>query len=1085
MRSQQFYQGFLTPFEGERLDFLQNLQDNSVALLVRAKDGTTFIEFEGEPMPNVREKYVTFMWEMALAKHTGKSNPIANFDLLVNGQKLFQFNAVQESNDPDWVIRQENGAELAFVKSLIDKKGGDVFGFMFLTLPRADYEAGKSVRIKIIGGNSNSPDWYMAFQNVVKTTATAAILPALAKQDGQLKQPVELKYNHLGINTTGEVMIAGLPNTKVQIKPGENEYTLYLDTVETAKPIKVTLKVKDKEHTFDLTQKPVRAFDVYFLPHSHIDIGFTHLQKEVEQMQWRNFEEGIALAEKTKDYPEEARYKWNVEIMWAVDSYLKNADENKRKQFIEAVKNGWIGLDALFGSELTGLQREEELMHITDAANDFEASTGVTTQTAMITDVPGYSWGIVPALAKNGVKYFSIGPNHMPHLANGGYQVGNTFNAWADIPFYWTSPSGKDKVLFWMSGHGYSWFHDWLLGTLNKSGGTPILKFLNELDNDGYPYDIVQLRYTMGDNAGPDTGMPDFVRDWNEKYAYPKFRIATTAQMFEAFEERYGDQLPTHSGDFSPYWEDGAASSAVETGINRNTADRLVQAEALWAMNKTLPDFPHEMSANAWQNVLLFSEHTWGAISSKSDPDGDFTKDQWAVKQGFALKADSLADVLLEQALPTMEGAYDYFQVYNTSSWTRSDLVSIPSRTTSANEVLLDENKNEVVFQVLKNGEIVFIAKEVKPFSSKKYYFKKRKKKSSKSEQSTTGNILRSKNLTMRIGKNGTIESILQKGNANDLIDAGSKFGFNEYWYTGLNAENPRKTENATIKPTESGPILSEITITSDAPGAKKVFRKIRLIKDLDRIDIENTVDKLKELKDENVRYSFPFNIADFTTRIDQAYHVLIPDKNQLKGANKNFFCAQRFVDFSNENYGVTVANLDAPLVEMGAMLGQDWMKDMRNRPWLDKHQPSTTLFSWVMNNAWFVNYKGFQEGLITSRYRIMPHQKWSDADRKKFGIAQSQPLLVVPATKKATTHKPLLQIIGADEVIVTSLKPAKDGKGIIVKLLNAVDHDATFSLQWQSPKAVYRSNNKEAKGDQVGDNLKLSAWEFLIIRAE
>ena len=39
----------------------------------------------------------------------------------------------------------------------------------------------------------------------------------------------------------------------------------------------------------------------------------------------------------------------------------------------------------------------------------------------MISDVPGYTWGLVPVLAQSGIKYFSWGPNPNDHL---GYARG-------------------------------------------------------------------------------------------------------------------------------------------------------------------------------------------------------------------------------------------------------------------------------------------------------------------------------------------------------------------------------------------------------------------------------------------------------------------------------------------------------------------------------------------------------------------------------------------------------------------------------------------------------------------------------------
>ena len=160
---------------------------------------------------------------------------------------------------------------------------------------------------------------------------------------------------------------------------------------------------------------------LYFLPHSHVDIGFTHVQTEVEQRQWQNLEQAIALARRTADYPPGARFKWNSEVLWAVDSYLTQARPQQRRALLEAVRKGWIHLDALYGNELTGLCRPEELFQLLDAARRISAEHNIAFESAMISDVPGYTWGIVPALAQHGIKYFSIGPQpHSPHRLHPG-----------------------------------------------------------------------------------------------------------------------------------------------------------------------------------------------------------------------------------------------------------------------------------------------------------------------------------------------------------------------------------------------------------------------------------------------------------------------------------------------------------------------------------------------------------------------------------------------------------------------------------------------------------------------------------------
>ncbi|MCO6478643.1 MAG: hypothetical protein J5I94_18565 [Phaeodactylibacter sp.] len=1085
VRSAEFTHGFATPLAGERLDFLPNLRDGAIALFLQAPGEEKGIEFETGPMPGT-EKKQTFLWEAGLSRTTGGLPMV--FSLEVNGKPLFVFETVRDTAGRHWILTNEQGAELAFVTSFIDPEKGDLFGYMFLSLPRTLAPAGKPVNIRITAREGSGTGWYMAFQNRVQAASTAYAMPALVRDGQALRQPVNIEYVHLGAPAPAAILMDGEQQLVTTFHPGENKLTFLAGQVEAPTDARVEIVLPERTTVHDIQLRPVRHFEVYLLPHSHVDIGFTHKQAEVEQMQWRNFEQGIELARKTADYPEGARYKWNVEVLWAVDGYLKNAAPEKREAFLEAVRKRWIGLDALYGSELTALQRPEELMHTVSFANRIEREYNIPVESAMITDVPGYAWGIVPALAQNGVRYFSIGPNHMPHLAHGGYQVGFTFEAWGDIPFYWESPSGKEKVLFWMTRHGYSWFHDWLLGRLRKSGGTPILKFLDELDEEGYPYNLVQLRYTLADNGGPDTDMPDFVREWNEKYEYPKLRIATTIEMFRDFEERYGDELPSYRGDFTPYWEDGAASSAVETAASRNAAEQLVQAEALWAM--LAPEkYPAAAFDEAWTNVVLFSEHTWGSITSKTDPDGELATSQWEVKQGFALGAARQAQALTAKAAISALGSTprppNAFLVFNTTSWPRTELVKLPDEWKVRDRHIIGQDGEEVPSQVLSDGRLAFFAQDIPPFGALRYSLKEGQPKTAKKGVRVKENELSNEAIAITIDEtSGAISKITFQGK--NLVDEENAYGFNEYWYTGLNAANPQKSSAPKIRIKENGPLLASFLIESDAPGAHSLQREVELAAGQEQIRITNTVDKIKVLEDENVRFSFPFHIPESQARIDLAWAVMRPELDQLKGANKNFFCPQRWVDFSNADGGVTWANLDAPLAEIGGMYGQDWMSDMKARPWIETYRPSKLLFSWVMNNAWFVNYKGYQEGPATFRYVIRPHRGFDSSEAKKFGIEQSQPLIPVAVPEGQGSIASLFTLEGSPSVIVSSLRPARDGNGWVVRLFNTTEEDATVRLNWGDRKAgpMYRSNPEEVVGAPLGPEISMDGWEILTVRA-
>ncbi len=143
--------------------------------------------------------------------------------------------------------------------------------------------------------------------------------------------------------------------------------------------------------------QPERQWTVYLLPHSHNDIGYTHLQPEVERKQWANIDTALDLIRKTADYPPGARFKWNTEVLWAVDSYLREQPPEKQQRLIDAIRAGQVEMDALYCNELTGLCRPEELLRLCECSQRLAKRCGVKVESAMISDVPGYTWGLVPA----------------------------------------------------------------------------------------------------------------------------------------------------------------------------------------------------------------------------------------------------------------------------------------------------------------------------------------------------------------------------------------------------------------------------------------------------------------------------------------------------------------------------------------------------------------------------------------------------------------------------------------------------------------------------------------------------------------
>ena len=534
--------------------------------------------------------------------------------------------------------------------------------------------------------------------------------------------------------------------------------------------------------------------------------------------------------------------------------------------------------------------------------------------------------------------------------------------------------------------------------------------------------------------------------------------IATTGEMFREFEKRYGDKIPEYRGDFTPYWEDGAASTACETALNRTAAERLVQAQTLWALHDPA-HFPDEEFGQAWRNIILFTEHTWGAHNSISAPDNEFVIGQWNIKKAFALNADMMSRKLLTDAVTDKtEGnrVIQFVDVYNTASWLRTDLVILPSAYKTAGDCVKNGNGKIVPSQRLSTGELAFFAGEIPPLGARRYSFHDENMLDS-NFVSVTGTTISNGLITVDINEQtGAISSLKHKGIDGDFVNGGNGPGINEYFYVpGKDPAEAQRSGDTAISIKEQGPLLVSLKIESKAPGCNNLVREIRLIDRIDRVDIINTVDKKRVTGKESVHFGFPFNVEDGAIRLDIAWGVIRPDIDQLPGANRNYFTVQRWADVSNDTSGITLATLDAPLMEIGSMNAEKWNLDS-TRPWLKSVEPSQTLYSYVMNNYWHTNYKAYQEGPTTFRYCLKPHKGFDSAEAKRFGIESSQPLIAVPVTGNNPVIKPE-KTLSSGNIIVSSIKPCDNGKFLLVRLFNASDKPERLTRP--AHKQVWLSN--------------------------
>lgn len=939
---------------------------------------------------------------------------------------------------------------------------------------------------------------FFAAEPAEATPARIAIqgkaLPIVERQGENGRRPFRLNLEYpYAESVSALVTVEGQAPRPVELRFGANALAYVLPAFDESRTLPVTVEVSGKpvaEARISVAPAPQRT--VYILPHSHTDIGYTAIQTDIEEKQINNLVQGMADAHATAGYPEGSRFVWNVEVAWAADLFLRRLGPSHQERFHAAVRSGQVSLQGMYLNELTGLCRPEELIRLFRYATELGARTGVPIDSAMISDVPGFTWGTVTALAQAGIRYLSVAPNYFD-------RIGTILVEWENKPFWWVGPDGRNKVLVWIPFWGYAMSHRY-----GKMSPRLVEDFCDGLERRSYPYEIAYVRWAgHGDNAVPDPSICEFVRDWNATHLWPRFVIASTSEAFRAFEARYGAGLPEVKGDWTPYWEDGAGSSAAETALNRASSDRLAQAEALWAMVDPAR-YPTARFEEAWNNVLLYSEHTWGAHCSISQPAIPFTTDQWAIKQSYATTANLQSRQLLNDAVlglagvpePTKPGQVD---VFNTTSWTRSELVLIPQESSGGGNFVVDDAGTPVPAQRLAGGELAVFVRDIPPFSGRRLSLSASGNAPPTDRLEVSETTLDNGLIRVRLDPNtgGVLE--LRRAGGPNLVDTTDGQAINDYLYMlGDDPALARKNGPVRIRIRDRGPLVATLRVESEAPGCHALIRDLRLAAGAAHVEILDLVDKQRLVarsyfeKDgkESLNFAFPFEVPEGRLRIDLPFGVMRPDQDQMPSACRNWLTVGRWVDVFNHVGGVTWVTLDAPLLQIGGLTANLLNSQTNPEVWSKQVGSSRRLYAWAMNNHWGTNYRAYQEGPVQFRFALRPYLgSQDDAANTRFATGLSQPLVPLPARGAPPRVTPLLRVEPVD-VVVTGLKPSDDGKALIVRLYGAGSTHSQARLAWADDvrprvRQVSRSDTSERAQAPIDGTVGVPSRALVTLRAD
>lgn len=1055
---EKYFQGFTEEVSGKRFGYHSPLPSVNSSLIVRGQEDYDPISWKTEIVPeHYNGDFVKYIWMFG----RDVSAKTVQFHLYVNDEEYFSFTSSKTSIIGEEIYKGKNSAELILNTTMLDKYE-DQMGFAILKLPTDLIKLGQQNIIKISANPTENAAWFMTYKSKVEENIKIYQNNVVAKQESKLFHSISADFIHIGDPQKAIIKIDN-KETEIFLKAGYNKAEILLPKVEETKTFIAEIKRIGHEIIripFELN--PVREWEIYLVQHTHTDAGYTRPQDEILPVHLQYIDNALDYCDMTDDYPDAAKFRWTCETSWSIREYLKSRPQAQIDRLVKRLQEDRIEATGMFFN-FSEIIDESALVAQTKTLRMLK-NKGIEVNTAMQNDVNGIAWCLVDYYNNTDVKYLTMGIHaHRARLP---------FNK--PTAFWWESPAGN-RLLAYRSEH---YQHGNILSL--TSGQQDVLRtnlsnYLTGLEDKNYPYNKISLQFSgyITDNSPPSSKVCDIIKEWNEKYEWPKLRSAVAKDFMIYLDEYHHEDIESQKVAWPDWWTDGVASACNETKLVRNTQMDISANTAILSMAKMLgANFNkniHDEITTVYDNLLFYNEHTHGAAESITDPLSQNTVNQWNMKAAYAWEAAKRSTMLQEKALANIE---PYIQksnkpliaVFNTLNWERSNLVELfiehEILPEGKNYIITDKDGKEIPNQVIdrrmEGAYYQLWVENIPAMGYKTLQINAGEKSIKEAEKNNSFGEFENKFYKIDMDtKRGFIHQIYDKELQTNLIDSKDSLNLGEVIYEQLDNRHDMERLNAASRDTvykslnakyslmknthihriENGQIFKSIFIKGDLPicaDERGVTIEIRLYHYQKKIEILYQMFKLGVSSPEGVYVSFPFELNKAQLAYEAQGGVVYPGKNQLAGTSADWNTIQNFASVRNDNSQIVFVSNEIPLVHFSNLnIGRFYYR----------LKPKTNhIYSWVLNNYWVTNFKAKQEGELRWKYAITSSSDNSDMFASKFGWGERMPIfsrVILP--RKGVQDQKLVSrsLINIDvpNLLLVTTNLSLDGKGIILHL--------------------------------------------------
>jgi len=807
---------------------------------------------------------------------------------------------------------------------------------------------------------------------------------------------------------------------------------------------------------------PLGIKEILVLHHSHLDVGYTHSQPMLWELQKDYIDQALRLLEETDDWSEISKPSWTCEVTAPVSKWLKTASKDQINLFKKYYYDGRMGI-AAFEFNSTPLLNAEELHRHLYKANEISNLFDKPIRAALNHDVNGMSWAAVDAFIDSGIELFIMAVN----IHTGGHA-----RPWPGV-FRWEGPSGRELLV--MNGAHYTMFNSWILrpGPGTKGMRKGVSNYIKFLENEHYPHDFIYLTAADGDNGGPVITFAERIKEWNDEGNLPVIRYVTPDQLLERIKEIPPESIPLVKGDWTDWWSYGSGSSAFETKVTRRAKQSLYTIEMLHAFNDKDSRSTYIIN-DIWENLKIYDEHTWGNWASTYKPDEEMVREEWYLKAHPAYRAASLTDYLLIKELdkwagnPPVSSKRNGLMLVNTSGSEQKTYFDLPVKWKKDDPSLYSAGTQKMRLNFKHENMIEEGEKNIcGPFVLKPYSWQiipMKEIKPARIEEVKTGQgFLESPYHRLNFdSETGEITGLLNKVNNWQVIARENEWNFcqmvheqpeprNREAYHKRNLERENKGKSNWINEwtaIKEGSSYDSCRVEQSVGRATLVcYGTIKGVENLEihfslfsyspLIDIVIKYKKLDDNDPESLYIAFPLNLnPGWKSHYNTAGVPTELDSEQIIGSCRDWISTDSYVSMHNKDKGLTLYCPDAPLFQVGDFnFGREHSSIPRKK--------GPLLLAWPMNNYWETNFRASQPGSIELNYGIYIHGKYDPVEICRQGYRYTKPIQAHLATDYPAPGSGEMIKINEHGVELQYLKKAEDDDGIILQMIN-LNYDQT-----------------------------------------